>query len=36
MNGKHIRSNGRCRRVPARDIRATVKQIAAQINPEVV
>ncbi|MBI5031516.1 MAG: nucleotidyltransferase domain-containing protein [Chloroflexi bacterium] len=35
MKINHTRSNGR-RRIPVRVIRATVKQIAAQFNPEKI
>jgi predicted nucleotidyltransferase len=36
MPSKRVRSNGNRRRVPVRDIRAVVKQIAAQFNPEKI
>jgi len=36
MKTQRVRSNGHRRRVPARDIRAVVKQIATQFNPEKI
>ncbi|MBM3130543.1 MAG: nucleotidyltransferase domain-containing protein [Chloroflexi bacterium] len=36
MPSKRVRSNGNRRRVAARDIRAVVKQIAAQFKPEKI
>jgi len=36
MQSKRVRSNGHRRRVAGRDIRAVVKQIAAQFNPEKI